>query len=127
MASGEVTKGAPGESEIVCGLINNELLKDKMVLILDDFVETGKTIGGVLELVKDARARDIKIGVLIKKSARTSMRPPDFVGFDLGLDSDKLSSAGAGKCWLFGYGMDYEGHYRELDHVGWVRAGGKES
>jgi len=122
-----VTKDVPRESKIICGLVNNELLKDKMVLILDDFVESGITISQVLGLVKDAQARDIKTAVLIKKFSKGSQVAPDFVGFDLGLDPDKLYAEKGAKCSLFGYGMDYEGHYRELDHVGWVLAVGEEA
>jgi len=127
MGSVEVTKDGPRESEIICGFINNEQLKDKIVLILDDFVETGGTIGRVRELVKDAHARDVKTAVLIRKFSKKSLLVPDFVGFDLGLDSEKLSAPKAAKCCLFGYGMDYEGHYRELDHIGWVLSEGKEA
>gem|GEM_PF-71953 len=127
MGSAEGTQDSPKESRIICGLINNELLKDKPVLILDDFVETGGTIGRVLELVKDAQARDIKTAVLIRKFSKESLVVPDFVGFDLGLDPEKLPAPKAAKCCLFGYGMDYEGHYRELDHIGWVLSEGKET
>jgi len=127
MGPAEEKKGGPRESKIVCGRVNQELLRGEMVLILDDFIETGGTIGRVLDLVKGAQARDVKTAVLIRKFSKKSLVVPDFVGFDLGLDSEKLSAPKAAKCCLFGYGMDYEGHYRELDHIGWVLSEGKEA
>ena len=57
--------------------------------------------------------------VFIKKYSKTEIEP-DFIGFNLDLDRRKLKKCGLSDCWLFGYGFDYYGHYREMEHIGWV-------
>lgn len=94
-------------------------LKSAPVLIVDDLVDSGKTLQMLKEKVLVLGVLEVKTAVLIRKFGDAS-GPVDFVGFDLNLDHSTLSQKGLKDYWLFGYGMDLDGQYRELDYVGWV-------
>lgn len=95
------------------------LSAEKPVLIVDDLVDSGTT----LELLKNEAtklgAANVRTTVLINKY-RTGKYVADFTGLDLALEKDKLKQKGVKDYWLFGFGMDINGSYRELDYVGWI-------
>jgi hypoxanthine phosphoribosyltransferase len=112
-----------GENHKICEIIYGRLdlssLKDKMVLIVDDLLDTGTTLSKVCDSIKKAKPKDLRTAVLIKKF-KDSTFSPNYIGFELDLDRAKLAADDM-DCWLFGYGMDFEGHYREIEHIGWVK------
>lgn len=77
------------------------------VLIVDDILDTGKTLRLVQNEVARRGAKSVKTAVLLRKPSKA---PPDvvadFVGFDI---EDRF---------VVGYGLDYNGHYRNLRYVG---------
>lgn len=95
-------------------------LKNRMVLIVDDLVDSGKTLEMLSSTVVELGAAEVKTAVLIRKFGSAS-GPVDFCGFDLNLQREALERKGLKDYWLFGYGMDLDGQYRELDHIGWVK------
>ena len=81
------------------------------VLVVDDILDSGRTLRRVQALVRERGARSIRSAVLLRKP---TMAPPDvpveFVGFDI----EDL--------FVVGYGLDYNDHYRNYPHVGVLHA-----
>jgi hypoxanthine phosphoribosyltransferase len=116
---------APSEKEnqygckINYGHLDLDSMKSKFVLIVDDLLDTGATLIKVCSIIKKARPRDMRTAVLIKKYKDSSFSP-SYIGFELDQDRTQLAAEKT-DCWLFGYGMDYKEHYREIEHIGWVK------
>jgi hypoxanthine phosphoribosyltransferase len=105
---GETT--VPGRLEI-----RDELLPDingRHILLLDDILDTGKTLTRVVAHLLDRGAESVKVGVLLRKIGRQEVPfEPDFVGFTI---PDKF---------VVGYGLDFNDEYRHLPHVGVLPSG----
>lgn len=90
--------------------IRDELLPDlagRDVLLLDDILDTGRTISGVVEHLKRKGAKTVHTGVLLRKIGRQEVEfEPDFVGFPI---PDKF---------VVGYGLDFNDEYRHLPYIG---------
>jgi hypoxanthine phosphoribosyltransferase len=90
--------------------IRDELLPDitgRHVLLLDDILDSGKTLTRVVAHLIDRGAASVKVGVLLRKIGRQEVPfEPDFVGFTI---PDKF---------VVGYGLDYDDEYRHLPYVG---------
>lgn len=77
------------------------------VLIVDDILETGRTLDFALQKCRERGAADIRSAVLLdKESKRVVAIEADFVGFVV---PDKF---------VVGYGLDYDNYYRELPYIG---------
>ncbi len=103
------------------GDFHPELLKGKRVLVADDIIDTGATLSLVKQMVAAAGAAEVKIAAVINKYADKSAMG-DFVVHDLKFTHDQLKNADGKKIdyWLFGYGMDLGGKFRDLDHIAWA-------
>lgn len=81
------------------------------VLIVDDILDSGRTLRRVQAMVQERGARSVRSAVLLRKPGKA---PPDvradFVGFDI----EDL--------FVVGYGLDYDNHYRNYPHIGVLRA-----
>lgn len=87
-------------------------LRDQDVLIVDDIVETGGTLRLVQEAVDAAGPRAVRTAVLLRKPCRRDPDPKvDFIGFDIE------------DVFVVGYGLDYNGWYRNLPYVAALRTG----
>ncbi|MFP4418451.1 MAG: phosphoribosyltransferase [Chitinispirillaceae bacterium] len=81
-------------------------LKGKQVLLVDDIYDTGRTIHAVSSYLRGFSPADIKTSVLIVKRRKHEQPVPiDFPGMTV----DDL--------FLIGFGLDYQGRYRELDEI----------
>ena len=81
-------------------------LKDKHVLIVEDIVDTGRSMDYLLKVFRERGPRSLKICALVDKYERREVDVAvDFPGFRLE------------KGFLVGYGLDYQEMYRELDAV----------
>lgn len=77
------------------------------VLLVDDILDTGKTMNRVLAKLCVLRPRRIKTCVLLNKpSRRVEDITPDYVGFEIP------------DVFVVGYGLDYAERYRNLPFVG---------
>ena len=76
------------------------------VLIVDDILDTGRTLSALAACLKKLGADDVKICVLLEKR-RTHEIPvkPDWTGFKI---ADQF---------VVGYGLDYDGRYRTLKQI----------
>lgn len=84
-------------------------LKDKNVLIVEDIIDTGCTLKFLVDLIQNTHhPKSCKIVTFLnKKIARTACIEPDFYGFEA---DDKF---------VVGYGLDYEGYFRNLPYIGY--------
>ncbi len=77
------------------------------VLVLDDILDTGRTLHAVCERLRADGASLVRCGVLLAKDkARSAEAQADYVGFEIGDE------------FVVGYGLDYRGRYRNLPFVG---------
>jgi len=96
-----------GDVHIVRDLTENVAGRD--VLIVDDILESGRTLTFARDLLRKRGATSIKIAVLLEKPGkRMTDIDADFVGFTI---SDKF---------VVGFGLDYANYYRELPYIGVV-------
>ena len=105
-----------GEST-VSGLleIRDDLLPDingRHILVLDDILDTGKTLARVVAHLVNRGAASVKVGVLLRKIGRQEVPfEPDYVAFTI---PDKF---------VVGYGLDFNDEYRHLPFIGVLPAG----
>ena len=77
------------------------------VLLVDDILDTGKTLRAVIDKLEGMAPRQVRTCVLLSKKARREYEiPADYVGFEI---SDEF---------VVGYGLDYAEKYRNLPHIG---------
>ena len=106
------------ECNLSYGIIDDDI-RGHLVLIIDDLLDSGRTIRTAVNLVKDKCPKSIKTAVLVNKYD-VFKNCADFVGINLGLDKDKLLERGIKDYWLFGYGMDLDDQYRDMEYIGWI-------
>lgn len=83
---------------------------DRDVLIVEDIVDTGKTLEKVTEMFRAKGAKEIKIVTLLDKPARREKAiEADYVGFVV---PDEF---------VIGYGLDYNQKYRNLPYIGVIK------
>ncbi|MCZ8184374.1 MAG: hypoxanthine phosphoribosyltransferase [Beijerinckiaceae bacterium] len=88
--------------------IDNQVT-DRDVLLIDDILESGRTLAFAKDLLSARGARRVMAAVLIEKPVPRAVQfKADFVGFEA---PDKF---------LVGYGMDVAHKFRELPFVGMV-------
>jgi hypoxanthine phosphoribosyltransferase len=82
-------------------------VRNRDVLLVDDILDTGKTLSRVLPKIRALKPRRIKTCVLLDKSARRVEKiQADYVGFEIP------------DLFVVGYGLDYAERYRNLPFVG---------
>jgi hypoxanthine phosphoribosyltransferase len=85
-------------------------LAGKHVLVVDDILDTGQTLGIVRSLILEQRPASLRICVLLRKQCeRVVDVPVDYVGFDI---PDEF---------VVGYGLDYDELYRNVPAIGVLR------
>lgn len=81
-------------------------VEDKSVLIVDDIVDTGRTLQHVKELILSKGAAEVKVCVLLDKPSRREVECDlDWVGFEIP------------NLFVVGYGMDFAEKYRYLPFI----------
>jgi len=98
-----------GEVKVLRDIDNDVAGRD--VLLIDDILESGKTLSFTRELMLSRGAKSCSIAVLLDKRMRRQANiDADFVGFD------------CPDYFVVGYGMDVAHAFRELPFVGVVRS-----
>lgn len=93
-----------GKVQLVTPLPNH--LAGKHVLVVEDIVDTGKSIDFLLKELQKAEATSVKICTLLDKpEAHEFPIKADYVGFKIA------------KNFVIGYGLDLDGKYRSLPHI----------
>lgn len=82
-------------------------IQGRNVLIVEDIIDTGRTLNYVIQNLRTRHPASLKICTLLNKPARRVLDiPVDYVGFEI---PDKF---------VIGYGLDYGEIYRSLPFVG---------
>jgi hypoxanthine phosphoribosyltransferase len=90
-------------------------VKGRHVLLLDDILDTGRTLHAVRERLMEEGALAVHTAVLLAKDKpRAEEVEADYVGFGIGDE------------FVVGYGLDYQGKYRNLPYVGVLKASAVE-
>ena len=83
-----------------------ERITDAHVLLIEDIVDTGRTIQVIKAVIQDSDPASVRLASLFyKPEADLYKTPPDFIGFTIPND------------FILGYGLDYDGLGRDLKDV----------
>ena len=103
---GSATKSS-GVVRIVKDL--DEPLKHKDVLVVEDIVDSGRTLSYLLEMLKDRGPKSVRLCTLLDKPERRVVDVHvDYTCFQI---PDEF---------VVGYGLDYDQRYRNLPYIGVV-------
>jgi len=99
-------KGMKSSGEVTTSIGLDDDLFDKDVVIVEDIVDTGKTLHNFLPKLVHQQPKSLRIATLLHKSEATAYPLTlDYVGFDI---PDKF---------VVGYGLDYDGLGRNLKEI----------
>ena len=81
-------------------------LAGKHILLVEDIVDTGRTLNRLVTLLKERGPRSLEICALLHKHVAEHLAlEPAFVGFD------------APRAFLVGYGLDHAENFRHLPYI----------
>ncbi len=82
-------------------------IKNVSILLVEDIVDTGRTLETVTRLLYNKGAKDVKVVSLLDKPSRRVVEiDADYVGFTIE------------NHFVIGFGLDYDQKYRNLGYVG---------
>ena len=88
----------------------DESLKDKHVIVIEDIVDSGRTLSYLLDMLRSREPVDVKLCTLLDKPDRRVVDVNvDYTGFEI---PDEF---------VVGYGLDYAQKYRNLPYIGVVK------
>ena len=81
-------------------------LAGRHILLVEDIVDTGRTLNRLVELLRERRPRSLEMCALLHKHvAEHLVLEPKFLGFD------------APRAFLVGYGLDHSENFRHLPYI----------
>jgi hypoxanthine phosphoribosyltransferase len=82
-------------------------MRDRVVLLVDDILDEGITLGAIINFCKQAGAQTVYSAVLVEKQhdRKTVLQHADFSGLQV---EDR---------YVFGCGMDYRGYLRNISGI----------
>ena len=99
--------GATSSGEVAIGRDLSDDVSGHDVLLVDDILESGRTLAAARQMLIERGARSIKVCVLLDKPGRRKVEcQADFIGFTV---PDKF---------VVGYGLDYAHLFRDLPYIG---------
>ncbi len=99
-------KGTKSSGQVVSVIGLDMSLKDRHVVVLEDIVDTGRTLSHFLPELENQQPASLKLCVLLHKPEATVFPIRlDFVGFTI---PDRF---------VVGYGLDYDGFGRNLPEI----------
>jgi len=99
-------KGTRSTGHVITSIGLDESLKDRHVIIIEDIVDTGKTLSEFLPQLQDQQPASLKIAALLHK--------PEALKFPINIDYLGFSVPNK---FLLGYGLDYDGLGRNLKEI----------
>jgi hypoxanthine phosphoribosyltransferase len=92
-------------------------VKGRDILIVEDIIDSGRTMSFTLGHLGALGAASIETAVLINKTKhrKYDIKPPKYIGFEYNDDR-----------FLIGFGFDYDGLYRNLPDVYQMEEGDEE-
>lgn len=103
--------GGGTESKGVVKIVKDldESIRDKDVLVVEDIVDSGRTLSYLLEMLRSRGPKSLRLCTLLDKPDRRVVDVDvDYTGFQI---PDKF---------VVGYGLDYDQRYRNLPYIGVV-------
>ncbi|CAN5725298.1 hypoxanthine phosphoribosyltransferase [soil metagenome] len=99
-------KGTRSSGHVITSIGLDESLKDRHVVIIEDIVDTGKTLSEFMPQLVDQQPASLKIAALLHKpDALVHPLTIDYLGFSV---PNKF---------LLGYGLDFDGLGRNLKEI----------
>ena len=87
----------------------DETLAGKDVIVVEDIVDSGRTLSYLMEMLKDRKPASLRLCTLLDKPERRVVDVHvDYTGFEI---PDEF---------VVGYGLDYDQKYRNLPYIGTV-------
>ena len=81
-------------------------LEGKHILLVEDIVDSGRTLGKVMEVLEERGPASLEVCALLDKGLSTHLKhPPRFVGFQAPAE------------FLVGYGLDHAENFRHLPYI----------
>ncbi len=109
--------GANTKSSGVVKIVKDldEPLSGKDVIVVEDIVDSGRTLSYLLELLGQRGPKSLKLCALLDKPERRVVDVNvDYTGFEI---PDEF---------VVGYGLDYDQRYRNLPYIGVIELGEEE-
>jgi hypoxanthine phosphoribosyltransferase len=117
MAVSSYGKGArksSGQVQITFDLRTS--IEGRDVLVVEDIIDSGRTLASVLDLLRARRPRSLEVCVLLDKVERREVEIPlRYRGFVI---PDR---------YVFGYGLDIDEYCRNLPHIAALKGEGSET
>lgn len=104
--------GGDTESSGVVRIVKDldEPLKDRHVIVIEDIVDSGRTLSYLLDMLRSRGPVDVRLCTLLDKPDRRVVDVKvDYTGFEI---PDEF---------VVGYGLDYDQKYRNLPYIGIVK------
>lgn len=87
----------------------DESLKDKEVIVVEDIIDSGRTLSYLMELLSQREPKSLSLCTLLDKPSRRVVDVEvNYTGFDIP------------DAFVVGYGLDYNQKYRNLPYIGVV-------
>lgn len=98
-----------GSENIELKLDLKESIENKDVIVVEDIIDTGRTLSYLIEHLKGRNPKSLKLCTLLDKPERRLYDVKvDYTGFEI---PDKF---------VVGYGLDYDELYRNLPYIGYI-------
>ncbi|MCR5793012.1 MAG: hypoxanthine phosphoribosyltransferase [Lachnospiraceae bacterium] len=89
----------------------DEPVQDENILVIEDIIDSGRTLSFLLDMLKARKPESIKLCTLLDKpDRRVTEVKVDYTGFEI---PDEF---------VVGYGLDYAQNYRNLPYIGVVES-----
>ncbi len=99
-------KGTTSTGHVITSIGLDADIKDRHIIILEDIIDTGKTMHQFLPQILNMQPASLKIAVLLHK--------PEATIFDIPIDYCCFTIPNK---FVVGYGLDYDGQGRNLDAI----------
>ncbi len=110
MAVSSYGNGTRSSGNLVIKKDLDEDIAGKDVLVVEDIIDSGRTLSNLLELLKERGAASIRLCTLLDKPDRREVEVPiDYNGMVIP------------DLFVVGYGLDYAQKYRNLPYIGVVK------
>ena len=102
-------EGTESTGEIKMKLDLKDSIQGKDVIVVEDIIDTGRTLSYLMEYLKMKRPNSVKLCALLDKPERRVIDVKvDYTGFQI---PDKF---------VIGYGLDWDEKYRNLPYIGYI-------
>lgn len=103
-------EGTESTGEIKMKLDLKDSIKGKDVIVVEDIIDTGRTLSYLIEYLKMKKPNSVKLCALLDKPERRVKKnvKVDYTGFQI---PDKF---------VVGYGLDWDERYRNLPYIGYI-------